>query len=110
LVLLCLAAAGGAAQSADPAEAVLGRRLFTRDAVPACAVCHTLKDAGTEGAVGPVLDELKPSAERVAAALRNGIGVMPSYQGSLTEAQILALARYVSTASGAAPLAATGAR
>jgi len=87
------------ADGAEPPE-VVGKRLFTRDAAPACAVCHTLKDAGAEGTVGPVLDELKPSADRVAAALRSGLGVMPSYRASLSESQIQALARYVSVASG----------
>ncbi len=70
--------------------------------MPACAVCHTLKDAGSEGAVGPVLDELKPDAARVVNALRNGLGNMPSYKGSLSEEQMQALARYVAKASGAA--------
>ena len=60
------------------------------------------KDAGTEGAVGPVLNELKPTAERVASALKTGVGVMPAYSGSLSSAQIEALALYVAKASGAA--------
>jgi mono/diheme cytochrome c family protein len=64
-------------------------------------VCHTLKDAGSEGAVGPVLDELKPDAARVANALRNGLGNMPSYKAVLSDAQIKALAQYVAKASGA---------
>ncbi len=94
-----LASAGAAASGADPALA-LGRQLFTGGATPACAVCHTLKDAGSEGAVGPVLDELKPDAQRVATALRNGVGNMPSYRATLTEAQIEALAKYVSAVAG----------
>ncbi|UUZ76019.1 cytochrome c [Polaromonas sp. P1(28)-13] len=86
----------------DADQLALGKKLFMQGAVPACSVCHTLKVAGANGAIGPVLDELKPDAQRVAKALRNGIGQMPSYVGSLSEAQILALARYVSRASGAA--------
>lgn len=89
------------AGDADPRLA-LGRQLFMGQAVPACAVCHTLKDAGSEGAVGPVLDELQPDAARVATALRNGIGAMPSYRDKLTDAQIDALAHYVARASGGA--------
>ena len=77
-----------------------GKVLFTT-AVPACAICHTLKDAGAEGAVGPILDEIKPDFARVVKALRNGRGNMPSYKATLTEEQIAALARYVSKASGA---------
>ena len=89
------------AQSNDPAY-IEGKSLFLK-AVPACAICHTLNDAGSEGAVGPLLDEIKPSAQRVAKALRNGLGSMPSYGAKLSESQIEALARYVSKASGAAP-------
>ncbi|PPE70629.1 c-type cytochrome [Caldimonas thermodepolymerans] len=81
----------------------LGKRLFLEGATPACAVCHALKDAGSEGAIGPELDEIRPDAARVARALRSGLGVMPSYAATLTEAQIDALAHYVSKASGGAP-------
>ena len=95
---LCGAAAAVAA--GDAGQLALGKRLFTGEAVPACAVCHTLKDAGTEGAVGPVLDELKPDVNRIAMALRNGVGAMPSYKASLTEEQIMAIARYVASATG----------
>jgi cytochrome c6 len=99
-VLFALAAPAGAA---DTSQLALGRELFTKTAVPACAVCHTLADAGASGAVGPVLDELKPDATRVAKALRGGIGAMPSYQDKLSDAQIAALAAYVAQATRAAP-------
>jgi mono/diheme cytochrome c family protein len=89
------------AQPNDP-EYIAGKALFLK-AVPACAICHTLDDAGSEGAVGPVLDEIKPNAQRVAKALRNGLGSMPSYGSKLSDLQIEALARYVSKASGGAP-------
>ena len=95
--LVCLPAAA----TDDVAKMALGKKLFTT-AVPACAVCHTLKDAGSEGAVGPILDELKPDATRVGKALRDGLGAMPSFKATLTEAEIDALAYYVSRASGAA--------
>jgi cytochrome c6 len=108
-VLLALWAAAPAmaqtqAQSAPAGEAetlALGRRLFTAEAQPSCSVCHVLKDAGSTAEVGPPLDELKPDAGRVARALRNGIGVMPSFRDKLTEAQIEALARDVARATGA---------
>ena len=86
----------------DSAQLALGKKLFMRGVVPSCAVCHTLQDAGAEGAVGPVLDELKPDAARVAKALRNGLGQMPSYKDKLTDAELAALALYVSKASGGA--------
>lgn len=74
-----------------------GRKLFV-SVVPPCALCHTLKDAGATGAVGPSLDELKPDAARVEKALRNGIGQMPAFS-QLTDAQVQALARYVEKAT-----------
>jgi cytochrome c6 len=97
-----LVLAAGVAHADDAAQLALGKALFTRRAVPACAVCHTLKDAGAEGAVGPVLDELRPDAARVAQALRQGLGSMPSYRAALSDEEIAALARYVAVASGAA--------
>jgi len=94
----------GPARAADDDAALLalGKTLFTVGAVPPCASCHTLKDAGATGAVGPVLDELKPDVDRVIAALTNGVGMMPSFRSSLSDEQMRALARYVSKASGAA--------
>jgi len=91
-----------AAGGASPQDSAEGRKLFTQTAAPACAVCHTLAQAGTRGEIGPVLDELKPDAARVEKAIRNGIGQMPAYR-NLSEAQIQELARYVAAASGGAP-------
>lgn len=88
--------------AADDARVQLGKTLFTAGATPACALCHVLKDAGTDGQIGPALDEIKPDASRVVKALRNGIGQMPSFQALLTEEQIQALAAYVAKATGAA--------
>ena len=90
----------GAVHAADEAAQMeLGKQLFLVGAQPACAICHTLKDAGAEGVIGPVLDELQPDAARVAKALRDGLGAMPSFKATLSEAQIAALALYVSKAS-----------
>src|SRR6218665_2260747 len=84
--LLLTAFAGTAAHADQVAQMARGKELFTTAAVPACAVCHTLKDAGAEGAIGPVLDELQPDAARVARALKDGIGAMPSFKATLSEA------------------------
>ncbi|CAD5370151.1 Cytochrome c, mono-and diheme variants [Rubrivivax sp. A210] len=103
-LILAAACTAPAVQATDAAAQIeLGRRLFTQDAVPPCALCHTLADAGSAGAVGPVLDEIKPDARRVATALRNGVGAMPSFRERLNEAQIEALAAYVSKVTGGAP-------
>ena len=94
------ASAQGPAAAQEEALAQ-GRRLFTTEVQPSCTVCHALKDAGSTAEIGPPLDELKPDAGRVARALRNGIGVMPSFREKLSDAQIEVLARYVAHATGA---------
>lgn len=110
---LCRVSAGGALlivgsmtasafAADDAARMAQGKQLFTQGAKPPCALCHTLADAGSEGEIGPVLDDLKPDAERVASALRTGLGAMPSFSETLTEEQIETLAYYVSHASGGA--------
>jgi cytochrome c6 len=47
-----------------------------------------------------VLDQLKPDAARVEAAVRGGVGVMPSLAASLSDEQIAALAAYVARVAG----------
>jgi mono/diheme cytochrome c family protein len=61
-----------------------------------CAACHALKDAGSNAMVGPNLNDIRPVAERVKNAVTNGIGVMPAYQGILSDEEIDAVSYYVS--------------
>ena len=82
----------GGAQNAS-AE---GKQVFTQN----CGGCHTLKDAGTTGSVGPNLDELQPPKATVVRQVNNGGGPMPAFKGKLTPAQIDAVATYVSTVAG----------
>jgi len=65
-----------------------------------CSSCHTLKDAGATGTVGPNLDQLKPPFSIVQHQVINGGAVMPAFKGKLTDAQIRAVARYVSSVAG----------
>jgi mono/diheme cytochrome c family protein len=65
-----------------------------------CASCHTLKAASATGSIGPDLDQLRPSASTVSAIVQSGGGVMPSFAGKLSSAQIAALAAYVSRVAG----------
>ena len=60
-----------------------GKEIFLNDGN--CATCHSLKDAGSVTNVGPNLNEIKPNVGRVKNAVVNGIGVMPSALGILTE-------------------------
>ena len=70
-----------------------GKLIFMRDGN--CATCHTLADANSNGNIGPNLDEIKPDISRVLMAVTNGIGVMPAYQGQLSDEEIEAVATYV---------------
>jgi sulfite dehydrogenase len=70
-------------------------RLFTRSTQPACATCHTLEAADAQGAIGPNLDVLRPNAQRIRAALEQGVGAMPSYANQLSNAEINALICFI---------------
>jgi mono/diheme cytochrome c family protein len=65
-----------------------------------CTGCHTLKDAGSHGTVGPNLDQKKPPKSRVITQVTNGGAIMPSFKSRLTKQQIDAVAAYVSSVAG----------
>jgi mono/diheme cytochrome c family protein len=65
-----------------------------------CGGCHTLADAGTKGTQGPNLDLLKPPFAVAKRQVENGGGAMPPFKDTLTDAQITAVARYVSSVAG----------
>jgi len=73
-----------------------GKSIFTTT----CGSCHTLSDAGTSGTVGPNLDGSPPSKDLVVDRVTNGRGAMPPFKDSLDEAQIQAVADYVSSRAG----------
>jgi mono/diheme cytochrome c family protein len=85
------AGGGGGGGSAE------GKLIFTQS----CGTCHTLSDAGTNGQVGPNLDQLKPNKQRVQTAIKNGgagSGTMPANIVTGKEAQDVA--DYVSSVAG----------
>jgi cbb3-type cytochrome c oxidase subunit III len=65
-----------------------------------CTGCHTLADAGSTGNVGPNLDDAKPPKQLVVDRVTNGQGAMPAFKGQLSDAEIEAVADYVSSAAG----------
>lgn len=78
---------------ANPLEK--GKTLFNTTATPiACAVCHTLEDAGATGTIGPNLNELKPDEDRIRKAMQDGMGAMPSF-ADMHEADREAIVTYV---------------
>ena len=72
---------------------VLGLDVYNNKAQ--CGVCHTLQAAGSEGLIGPNLDQLKPTMSQIIYAVTNGIGVMQAWEGILTQEEIEAVAYYV---------------
>ena len=64
-----------------------------------CTSCHTLKDAGSTGTVGPNLDQLKPTEARIQTQVTNGGAVMPPFKAQLSAKQIQDVAAYVFTAT-----------
>ena len=84
---------GGSGATGDP---VAGKAVFTS---AGCSGCHTLKDAGATGNVGPNLDQLKPSEAAVEHQVINGGGPMPAYKGQLSDAQIKNVSAYVFSAT-----------
>ena len=65
-----------------------------------CNTCHTLAAAGSDGTTGPNLDDLMPDKETVEAQVRSGGGGMPAFEGQLSDAEIEAVATYVSESAG----------
>jgi mono/diheme cytochrome c family protein len=86
--------AGGGNQQAS----AQGKQVFTQN----CAGCHTLAAAQANGQVGPNLDQLKPDRATVRRQVITGgkPGGMPPFKGRLTNAQINAVAQYVSSSAG----------
>ena len=85
---------GGAPQG-DPTA---GKAVFTGSA--GCVGCHTLADAGSTGTVGPNLDQVKPTYDRIVTQVTNGGGAMPPFKGTLTSQQIQDVAAYISSVAG----------
>jgi len=97
VLFACIGAGEGPAQTVE-----LGKALFAEKAEPPCALCHTLRAANSTGKIGPSLDELKPDLERIRKAVTNGVGNMPPYGETLSDAEIDAVAKYVAGAVGTA--------
>lgn len=109
LAVSCAAAKGHAeASSSPPPEApsltglarasARGKALFVR---LECGGCHTLRDAGGAGQVGPVLDDnFNVTPELVTTKLRfGGEFAMPPFGDRLTEQEMADLAAYVTQAA-----------
>ena len=62
---------------ADETKMKKGLEIFNETA--ACAACHVLKAAGSQGNIGPNLDTVSMTIESVVDMVTNGLGVMPAF-------------------------------
>ena len=86
---ICSCSGDGGASDGDP---VAGKRLFSTSG---CKDCHTFAAAGSSAKTGPNLDDVKASPGQVLGQLKRGGGVMPSFAGKLSEAQMRDIATFV---------------
>jgi mono/diheme cytochrome c family protein len=78
-------------------DATAGKQVFQ---TAGCAGCHTLKDAGAKGNVGPNLDQAKPPLSLAVTRVTKGAGAMPPFKGQLSDKQIADVTAYVVKATG----------
>ena len=98
-LLLIATGCGGGEKSASPSVTTAnaaGAKVFV---TARCGSCHTLQGARAKGTLGPNLDQLRPSADRVARQVENGGVGMPSFRGKLSDRQISDVAEFVSAAT-----------
>ncbi len=88
---------GGSSSGGGGSPLAAGKHVFL---TAGCSGCHTLKDAGSTGNVGPNLDQLKPDKATVQHQVENGGGAMPAFKSTLSASQIDAVATYVSSVAG----------
>jgi mono/diheme cytochrome c family protein len=77
-------------------DAGAGKAVFEK---AGCKACHTLKDAGATGTVGPDLDVAKPSLGLAVDRVVHGKAAMPPFKDQLSTKQIADVAAYVVKAS-----------
>lgn len=88
---------GGATAGGGKTASAEGKLIFTQN----CGTCHALSDAGTNGQVGPNLDQLKPDQQRVLSAIEKGglgTGTMPA--NIVTGKEADDVAAYVASVAG----------
>ncbi len=83
--------AGDAGEAGGDAAPDQGQVVFT----DTCGSCHTLSAAGTSGSVGPSLDGNSLDAAAIEGIVRDGSGGMPALGGTLSDAEIEAVAAFV---------------
>ncbi len=86
---------------ADDAKMIKGLEIFNETA--ACAACHVLKAANSEGNIGPNLDTVEGlNYDSVMDIVTHGLGVMPAFGEDeiLTKEEIDIVSFYVANSVG----------
>jgi mono/diheme cytochrome c family protein len=78
-------------------DAAAGEEIF---ASAGCGSCHTLEEAGTEGTVGPNLDDSQIDEAGAVQQITGGGGGMPPFAGELSEQEIQDVAAFVVASEG----------
>ena len=92
IILILFLLTSSSTASAD-SKMELGLEVYNNKAM--CGTCHVLDAAGSMGNIGPNLDQLKPSLDKIIYAVTNGIGVMQAWEGIVSTEEIEAVAYYV---------------
>jgi cytochrome c6 len=86
-----------APKPATPGDPVAGKSVFT--SAGGCNACHTLKEAGAQGTIGPNLDTVSLPFATIVSVVTNGkngsAGSMPPLKGTLSTTQIQDVAAFV---------------
>jgi cytochrome c6 len=94
ILAIALGACGGGSSSL-PKNASPGQRAYFK---AGCGGCHTFSPANSTGTVGPKLDGLNVDEATVESIVRGGKDGMPGFKDQLSEAEIRAVAQYVTSA------------
>jgi cytochrome c551 len=97
LVAVAAGCGGGDDGDGDGTEGSAGAQVY---AEAGCGSCHVFSPAGSDGTVGPNLDEAEVSFEQAVQQVTNGGGGMPAFEGDLTEQEIEDVARYITEEGG----------
>jgi sulfite dehydrogenase len=91
------ATAGGSSSTTTALAALIGDPVAGAAvfASAGCGSCHVLKAAGSTGAVGPSLDDVKPDQQTVVQQVTAGGEIMPAFSPQLSSTQINNVAAYV---------------
>ena len=95
LIVFFISSSGNFKSFSDEAMMKKGLEIFNETA--ACAACHVLKAAGSEGNIGPNLDTVTMTVESVKEMVTYGLVVMPAFGEDeiLTKEEIEIVSQYV---------------